>query len=289
MSMSSPEGKKEQAPSKKGTLIIGLSLAAAVIVLVATVFFLLKASNVVEPVALKVGDREVTKQQLENYTKSGKAINVSAADVRRTIIEHEKNVQIAKKHDIVVPEAFISRSNSGADAAEDNAEARDYLKLVRYNQAFEARLTQLPLAGYGVVVYEIPARALTADNKQNLSQAKEVAKQFRSQITDLDQSSAVVLDRVMQYNADEGQTANSGVRFVPSEVIFDDSATGSLMSDAYLLKQVKDKKTGVTEVQESGTNSVFFLDILFEQKKRTDILSQVQQDKESMKVVEYDV
>lgn len=286
--MSSPEDKKGQAPSNRGALIIGLSLAAAVIVLVVAVFFLLKTTNVVQPVAFKVGDREVTESQLATYVEAGKKSGASEATVRQIVIEHEKNVQLAEKYHIAMPDAFIAQNN-GSVVREQNSDGNVYIELVRYNQTFTARLAQQALAGYGVIVYEIPVQAVAGSEEQNLTQAKAIANQFRSQITEQKQEPAKVLDRVSQYTADQGLAAKSGIRFIPSEIIYDDSATGSVASDAYVLAQIKGKGTGVTEVKESGSRSVFFVDVLFEQKKRTEIASDVQRDKESMKVVEYDV
>lgn len=296
----------EQASNKrrvtKSSLFIGVGLAVAVLLLVAVVFYLLKTAKVVEPVALKVGDNEVSSSQYKEYVRLGKAGGASEAEVKANVVQYEKNVQLSKKYNISIPDDYVQQVNSqdtldqilqltrGESSTVTSRNA--YTDIVKYNDAFEARLAQQNLEGYGVLVYEISAQRTTreGDISEAMKQAKSVATRYRNKITSKQATAAEVLNEVKSYNAQNGQTAKSGLQFLTKNTSgFDDSATGSVASQSYLLQQLAGKTEGLTEVKESKTGSVYFIDVLYVQKKRDTVVAEVEQGRNKMKVVEYDV
>lgn len=293
--------EKQKTTGKRTSILIGVGLAVAVLLLVVTVFWLLKTTKVAEPAALVVGERQVSKAQLEEYISLGKKSGADEKTVRQEVVEYEKNQQMAEKYNISIPDSYVSQignqasvdimalsRSSAAPTKTDNA----YTRVVNYNEAFDARLAQQGRSGYGVFVYEITAQKETSgeDDATALTRAKSVATNFRNKIVNDKQSPADVLTQVKKYNSDYGQAAKTGTYFIEdSKDVVDDSSSGSLLSNAFILQQLKGKGVGVTDVLETKVQSAFFVDVLYEQKQRASIEYEVQRAKETMKVVIYDI
>lgn len=293
--------EKQKTTGKRTSILIGVGLAVAVLLLVVTVFWLLKTTKVAEPAALVVGERQVSKAQLEEYISLGKKSGADEKTVRQEVVEYEKNQQMAEKYNISIPDSYVSQignqasvdimalsRSSAAPTKTDNA----YTRVVNYNEAFDARLAQQGRNGYGVFVYEITAQKETSgeDDATALTRAKSVATNFRNKIVNDKQSPADVLTQVKKYNSDYGQAAKTGTYFIEdSKDLVDDSSSGSLLSNAFILQQLKGKGVGVTDVLETKVQSAFFVDVLYEQKQRASIEYEVQRAKETMKVVIYDI
>lgn len=290
---SAPAPKKNKP--KLNTLFIGVGLAAAVLLLVASVFFLLRTTKVVEPAALIVGDVEVSQSAFDEYVKLGKEENLTKTQVRDIVVEYEKNKQMAEKFDISVPEEYSKKIGAGMQfgPVNENFDSKNDIleQAKRYNKTFLARLTQTNQEGYGVFIYDIPAilNGPDADIEAAIEEAKKTATKYRSEIESKKSGAAAVLDEVSSYNASYGQAAKTGAYYITTEKMpYDDPASKSVRSNAYILSQIDDKPLGLTEVMVSGDNSAFFVDVLFKQKKMKDVQYDVQEAKDSIKVVIYD-
>lgn len=296
------ERTSEARRIRKSSLAIGIGLAVAVLALVAVVFYLIKTTNIVEPVALKVGDREVTKAQYDEYVRLAKARGVLEKDARREVIRYEKNIQIAKQYGIDIPSDYVQQVSSqtqvdqllqlsrGQAAGPEIKNA--YTTLQDYNVAFDSRLAQQTMDGYGVFVYEISAQRTSRDGdiSEAMKQAHTVAARYRDKIVNKQTTASDVLKEVMEYNAQNGQSAKSGLYFLTKDLAgVDDASSGSVASQAFLLQQVTGKPKGLTDIAESKTGSVYFMDVLYVQKKREQVVNDATSASDKMRVVEYDV
>ena len=296
MSETSSAPTPEKNKPKLNTLFVGVGLAIAVLVLVASVFFLLRTTKVVEPAALIVGDVEVSQSVFDEYVSLGKKEGLTKSQVRDIVVEYEKNKQMAKKFDISVPEEYAKQVGAGMQyglGSETSQTQKDdvFEQAKRYNKTFLARLTQTSQEGYGVFIYDIPAilNGPDADIELAIDEAKKTATEYRNKIESKKSGAAAVLEEVSSYNASYGQAAKTGAYYITTEKMpYDDPASKSVRSNAYILSQIKDKPMGLTEVIVSGDNSAYFVDVLFKQKKMKDVQYNVQEAKDSIKVVIYD-
>ncbi|KKW01783.1 MAG: hypothetical protein UY35_C0024G0002 [Candidatus Saccharibacteria bacterium GW2011_GWC2_48_9] len=285
---------------KKSSLFIGLSLAVAVLLLVAAVFFILKSTNVVEPVALKVGEREVTLEQFNEYVRLGKATTTSEADVKKVVTEYEKKQFLAEKYDITIPEEYIalSRQDMLADAAFGTSggsidtlrTADDKLtKLRLYNTAFDTYVVQVSDGGTAIILYDIPIVA-SLEPKAAAESAIANAKDIREQIKEGNVSSVAAVKKAEQLNI--GQPAQSGMYFIRSS----DGAVLSrygggvytrLLEPTLIQENIKNAKPGLTEVKQYQQLSAYFINVLERVEARKDLQANVETDMEKIKVVDY--
>lgn len=292
---SSASAPKKNKP-KLNSLFIGVALAAAVLLLVASVFFLLRTTRVVEPAALVIGESEVSQELYDEYVALGKKQGLAKKDVQDIVVEYEKNKLMAEKYDIAMPSEYVEEVGAvmtidvlrqQTDASED-----DILSAAqRYNKAFLARISQSNQDGYGVFVYDVPAikKSTETTEEQAIEAAKKVVGEFREKIVKDDTLAAEVLSEVSAFNADNGLAAQSGATFIVDEEFpYDTAESKSVSSNAYILSLVKDKPIGLTDVLVSGDKSAFFIDILYHQKKVENLAYDVQEAKDKTKVVVYD-
>lgn len=281
---------------KLTSLFIGVGLAVAVLALVASVFFLLRTTRVVEPAALVVGDAEVSQKLYDEYVALGKKQQLSKKEVQDIVVEYEKNKQMATKYKVTVPDEYVKEVGKGVDIAvlqgkSTSADESILETAKQYNRAFLARTTQANQTGYGAFVYDIPANKTPddAENKQAIDDAREVASKFREKIESKTTGAAEMLSEVRNYNAQNGQAAKTGVYFITEdEVPYDTAESKSVQSNAYILSLIKGKTSGLTDVVVSSEDSAFFVDVLYHQKKVENLPYEVQQAKEKIKVVVYD-
>lgn len=285
---------------KKSSLLIGLSLAVAVLLLVAAVFFILKSTNVVEPVALKVGEREVTLKQFDEYVRLGKATATSEADVKKVVTEYEKKQLLAEKYDIRIPDEYValSRQDMLADAAfGTNGGSIDTLrtadddltKLRLYNTAFDTYVVQISEGGTAIILYDIPVVA-SLEPEVAAESALANAKEIREQINNGDVSSVAAVKKAEQLNI--GQPAQSGMYFIRDA----DGAVLSrygggvytrLLEPALIQENIKDVKPGLTEVKQHQELSAYFINVLERVEARKDLQAKVETDMAKVKVVDY--
>lgn len=299
MSTSSPEGKKEQEHTKRGTLAIGISLALAVLVLVSVVFFLLKTTNVVDTAALKVGDREVSRTQYDEYIQLAKKTFTSAKDAKEVIVEYEKNKNLAASHKLNIPESLVALSRtdmitSAASTGKANLTslrtADDaFTQLRLYNTAFTNYVQQSTVGGWGVVLYDIPVIPST-NEADAVKRARSSAEALRKELADKKITVAEAVARAQQLNI--GQPAQSGFYRIREE---DGAVLGQygggmyarLLAPDFILSYLKSKQPGLTDVQDFEKRSVFFTDILYAQKKDAKLPGMIEKEKTEMKVVDY--
>ncbi len=298
MSDSLGEDKNGKKGLKKGSLVIGVSLAIAVLVLVAVVFFLLKATNIAAPAALVVGDREVSKAQFDEYVELGKKTNTPAATVKQQVVEYEKNKLSAEKHKLAIPAAYVelsrqdllvSASETGGSIEALRTADDAFTKLRLYNVSFNSFVQLSANDGWGVVLYDIPVIP-SNDEAASVSRAQAAAQKLHTQLTDKSIDTVAAIEKAQQENI--GQPAQTGLYFIRK----DDGAVISqygggvytrLLDPTVMLPYLKDKKPGLTAVQDFNKQSAFFVDVMYEQKKRDNLVDIISKEKSEIRVVDY--
>ena len=292
------EDKQLKGSHKKGSLIIGVGLAVAVLLLVAVVFFLLKTAKVVEPAALVVGEREVSKEQFDEYVQLGKKTSTSATTVKSIVVEYEKNKLVAEKHKIDLPEAYtaLSRDDMIAEAGQQPGDvnslrtANDALtKLRLYNTAFENYLDQSVEGGWSLVLYDVPV-IQSLDPEASIKDAQDSAKSLREKIANKQLTVPAGVEAAQQLNI--GQPAQSGMYFIRESdgaVIgrYGGGVYARLLDPDFIRNQVRGKQPGLSEVQNYNNQSLYFVDLLYTQKKQADLSARINNEKTDMKVVDY--
>lgn len=283
---------------KKGSLMIGVGLAVAVLLLVATVFYLLKTTNVVEPAALKVGDREVSKEQFERYVELGKKTSTSEAVVKAVVVEYEKNKLMAAKHGIKFPDSYVAlgREDMVANAAQQSGSINalrtandDFTKLRFYNTAFRNYLVQSAHGGWSIVLYDIPITALY-DDAAATKRAHDSAVSLHDRLATKQVSAVDAVAEAQALNV--GQPAQTGLYFIRES---DGAVLGQysggvytrLLDPNFIRDQVRGKQPGLTEVKEYEKLSSFFVDLLYTQKKQDNLAATITKEKAGIKVVDY--
>lgn len=290
---------KQSTKASKTPLLMGIGLAAAVLALVAAVFFVLKQTDVVEPVALRVGDSEVTKRQFEEYVALGKKTVSSKADVKKVIVEYEKNKAMAEKYDLDIPEAYValSRTDMVSDAAFgesggsiDTLRTADdeFTQMRLYNSAFATFVEQAAQGGWGIVLYDIPLS--NVPDAELIATTKKQANDIRTQLVDeaIDTETAVEKARALNF----GQPAQTGMYFIRESDGAVISRYGGgfytrLLEPSFITAYLKDKKVGVTEVTQYEKLSMFFADVMYVQEKREGLTQKIETDKTKIEVVDY--
>lgn len=293
--MSEDKSKKK---SRKGIWLIisGLVVIAAVTGVVVS----LLGNKTTDSVALKVGAREVSESQLADYVESGKASNANEKSVRNTVVEYEKNKQLAVRYGIDIPEQYIlwlSKRSSDVPQTEKmqlqtEAAPDAYRKLLSYNMAFASRVAETRYNGRGIFLYEIAPQSVQGDDS-NFTQAKklaeEAAKKYHSSILKNAMTPEQVLSEVRARNTQDGLNGESGVQFVQEYTgSKDDIWMGNLNSAAYIYETLKDKQVGLSDIQMTQRGSAWFAYILYTQKAQPGLASKIAADKANMKVVVYD-
>lgn len=299
MSTSSPEGKKVQTHTKKGSLIIGISLAVAVLVLVSVVFFLLKTTKIVDTAALKVGDREVSRAQYDEYVRLAKKTATSEKDAKEVIIEYEKNKNLASKHNLDIPATLVALSRTDmvtatASSGKGNLTALrtaddGFTQLRLYNTAFTNYVQQAAVGGWGIVLYDVPIVPFV-NEADSTKRARDAAQSLRQEIVDKKITSAEAVTKAQQLN--ESQPAQSGfyrIRAADGAVLgqYGGGMYARLLAPDFLLSYLKSKQPGLTEVQDFEKRSAFFVDVLYVQDKNEKLPDTVDKEKTQMKVVDY--
>ncbi len=298
MSDSLREDKK--ATKSNAPLLVGVGLAIAVLVLVATVFLLLKTTHVVEPVALKVGDREVTKALYDKYVDIGKKTSTSEASVKSILVEYEKNKAMAAKYKLDIPDTYValSRDDMLADAAAQEAggslaslrTSEDEVTQLRlYNTAFRNFVREASQGGWAIVLYDIPMVSLL-DVDQEKARATAAAEKVREQLVNKEVTPAEAVDLALEYrNSEPVQTGMYFIREADGAVLgqYSGGVYTRLLDPTFLPKYLKDKDVGVTKVTVYDDKSAFFADILLKQKKQADLPVKIDTEKAKMKVVDY--
>ncbi len=331
---------------RKRPLVASVVIVLVIVATLIGMFFVFKALNVVDPLALKVGEREVSQTAFNEYVRYGEAQGLDRNEVRDIVIEYEKNLAMADKYNIVMPDeyvTFMSRTARGSsDTSSTNGDGvnpSDLAKLeeaiagsqneesaaefsdlnldhsdtssneqsrrniraqgednalnaaIGYSTVFNLRLAQSALDGYGVFVYEFAAAGMNTGNEatEQVKQTKTLAAEYRKKIIDKELGAAKALEEVIDYGAANARNDFSGAMFVVDEATpSDDGSIANVRSSTYLLQQVKKYPRGVSELIETDANSVFFMNVLFEQKKRDNLRAEIAQAKESTRVVVYD-
>src|SRR5690606_3561252 len=123
-------------------------------------------------------------------------------------------------------------------------------------------------SGYGVFVYEfgiavdINESTLDARSKETES----VAAKYKAKILNDKQSTAEVLEEVIRYNAQTGQTVHSGFYFIPDiEYPGASESEKDVQSPPYLLSILRDTKADPMEVRMTDGRSYFFMYESFKQ------------------------
>lgn len=290
--------EKRNGRVKKGSVLVGVALAVAVLVLIAVVFILLKTAKVVEPAALVVGDREVSKEQFERYVELGKKTSTSAAIVKSVVTEYEKNQLVAKKHNIKLPEAYIAlgREDMVANAAQQSGGVNalrtandDFTKLRLYNTAFHNYLSQSSEGGWSIVLYDIPVIA-SLDEANSLKRAHDSAVSLHDRLAAKQVSAVNAVAEAQALNI--GQPAQTGLYFIRES---DGAVLGQygggvytrLLDPNFIRDQVRGKQPGLTEVKDYEKLSSFFVDLLYTQKQQDGLVASVTKEKAGIKVVDY--
>ena len=283
---------------KKGSVLIGVALAVAVLVLVTVVFVLLKTAKVVEPAALVVGDREVSKEQFDRYVELGKKTGVSEKAVKSIVIDYEKNKLMATKYSIVLPEAYValSRDDMVAAAAQQAGNIDtlrtandDFTQLRLYNTAFVNYLTQAAQGGWSIVLYDIPVIP-SMDEAASIKRAHDAAVSLHDRLAAKEVAVPMAVTQAQQLNV--GQPAQTGMYFIRESdgAVMGQYAGGiytRLLDPDFIREQLRGKKPGLTEVKEYQKLSSFFIDLLYTQKKQDNFAATVAKEKTSVKVVDY--
>lgn len=292
------EDKNDKKGLKKGSLIIGVSLAVAVLVLVAVVFFLLKATNIATPAALVIGGREVSKEQFDEYVELGKKTNTPVAIVKQQVIDYEKNKISAEKHDLKISQAYVelSRQDLLVSASEIGGSIEtlrtaddDFTKLRLYNVAFRSFVQISGDDGWGIVLYDIPVIP-SNDEAESVNRAQAVAKKLHAQLEDKSIGTVKGIEKAQQENI--GQPAQTGLYFIRKSdgAVLSQYGGGiytRLLDPAFMLPYLKDKKPGLTAVQDFNKQSAFFVDVMYEQKKRDNLAEIISKEKSEIRVVDY--
>ncbi len=298
---------KDKKPGRKignNSLYIGIGLVAAVVVLTVGTFLLLRSTKVVDPVALKVGEVEIKQSQLDEYINLGKSSGVTESTVRKTVIEHAKNKQMAEKYKIDMPELYVQRlgnlvtvkpvqvSNNASQASTHKTEPDAYTQLVYYNRAFATRMSEQQNNGMGIFIYEIGMGFEPGDDAEQTKAKKstlDIAAQYRNSIAQDTTQAERVLEEVVTYNKQNGMNGQSGIRFI-REYTGDkaDIWIGNLASDAYIYETLKNKDTGLSDVYQTTRGSAWFAYTLYKQKVQPKVPAQITEEKTKMKVVIYD-
>lgn len=291
------KGRLKELVKKKPFLI---SVGVVVLVtLVLGVFFVLKSLSVVDTPALRIGEVEVSQSDFDKYVELGKSRGMSKAEVRNIVVEYEKNLQMAEKFDVKIPKDYVKYAKNEYQAtdvgiqARGEGDSRDNLltNAQDYNHIFDSRVSQASQSGYGVFVYEFgvvgSANESTLDDR--LEEARKVANRYKSRITEDKENPADVLDDVVRYNAQEGQTVHSGFYFVPDiEYPGFSESEKYVTSPPYLLSILKKSSEDALKVRQSDDRSYFFMYISFQQDSRDDVSEKINSAKEGIRVVIYD-
>ena len=309
----SGSGDKQTSSPRMGfggsSLAIGIGLAVAVLALVAVIFYLLKATNVVETAALVVGDREVSRADYDKYVKAGKELGVSEANAKKIIIEHEKNRNIADKYEIELPDTYVelNRDNMIVEASaqklggtvEQLTEADDSLTELRiYNAAINKYLGDSVSDGWAIVMYDAPYFNTVPDSVgdpalQDTTEAKAAAETFlkdlRTRLKDETVSTKDAIAELKDFTA--GRAEQTGMRFVQkssdNEDVFNSQMRAGVFDQEFLPGFLEKQKTGLSEVSDYDGRNALFVDVLFSQKGDAELLGKTSEDKEQMKVVDY--
>lgn len=290
--------EKRDSRVKKGSVFIGVALAIAVLVLIAVVFVLLKSAKVVQPAALVVGDREVSKEQFERYVELGKKTSTSAAAVKSVVIEYEKNQLAAAKHNIKLPETYIelSRDDMIVNAAQQSGALDalrtandDFTKLRLYNTAFHNYLSQSSEGGWSIVLYDIPVIP-SPDEAASVKRAHNAAVSIHDRLVAKQVPAVNAVAEAQSLNI--GQPAQTGMYFIRES---DGAVLGQygggvytrLLDPNFIREQVRGKQPGLTEVKEYETRSSFFVDLLYTQKKQDSLIATVTKENAGTRVVDY--
>lgn len=293
---------KDKKPGRKignNSLYIGIGLVAAVVVLTVGTFLLLRSTKVVDPVALKVGEVEIKQSQLDEYINLGKSSGVTESTVRKTVIEYAKNTQMAKKHEVDMPQEFVSwySKNSIASALPIQGHAgqgtnNNYSKLVSYNLAFGQRVAEANYNGRGIFLYDIVPQLVSGDDAEK-NKSKEKAKQDAQRLRDAVSRGELPLEQLLEDltrdNESGGVGNESTFKFIheytgPKEDIW----VGSLASAAYVYETIKGGGVGISKVEQSNKGGAWFAYTLYVQSKQPELAGKIAEDKLRMKVVEYD-
>lgn len=284
--------------NKKPFIVVGSIVTILVVVTIG--FFVLKSMEVVTTPALRVGEVEVSQTDFDEYVRLGEKEGMSKDKVRELVVEYEKNRQMAEQFSIDIPDAYIEYAKNeynstdvGIGARKEGDKREDRLTLARdYNNIFANRVVQATQAGYGVFVYEfsIPGGLSESTFDARSEQSKAVANKYRKKVADGKETPAAVLEEVLRYNAQNGQTVHSGFYFIPDiEYAGVGESDRYVKSPPYLLSILSDKSTSPMDVRMTDNNSYFFMYKAFEQKAHEgEVAEDIANAKESMRVVVYD-
>lgn len=284
--------------NKKPFIVVGSIVTILVVVTIG--FFVLKSMEVVATPALRVGEVEVSQADFDEYVRLGEKEGMSKDKVRELVVEYEKNRQMTEQFSIDIPDAYIEYAKNeynstdvGIGARKEGDKREDRLTLARdYNNIFANRVAQAAQAGYGVFVYEfsIPGGLSESTFDARSEQSKAVANEYRKKVSDGKETPAAILEEVLRYNAQNGQTVHSGFYFIPDiEYAGIDESDRYVKSPPYLLSILSDKSTSPMDVRMTDNNSYFFMYKAFEQKAHEgEVAEDIANAKESMRVVVYD-
>jgi hypothetical protein len=315
--------KKLHIPKgKKGKVLLTVSVSVAVILVALLLVFILRQVNVINPVAFKVGDVEVTVDEYNRYTELAKKYKVDKASVRDSIIAYHKDKAIAEKYKIDIPEAFLddAKNISVVEFSKTPSvllgysnDDNEYTRMMTYIYAFNQRLQHYHTGGYGFVLFDFPydsvdyskdpMYAMYVDNpdigeivKNNLGansaeNIKKKADTLRAKLASSELSDQEALDSIKE-DKYLGSRSQYGVTFLAldgQEV----QGAGSMVSvgpldPAELMPKLEKLKPGVSPVYKTKTNSYYFVDYKFKIDKDVNFPAQVKKDKDSIRVVEYD-
>lgn len=281
----------------------GIGIIALVAIIVAII--ITGTKKVVDPVVLKIGDTEIRQSKYEGFIAEGKKYKIPEQDVRKTLIEYEKNKIAAKDKGITVDVKYpkIARDHMLRQQLTDkNKRTYDYTALdsatgefvdmMTYNTAFDVRLNAIQIGGYSLVAFDFPT-VINPFQGADASKAatKEQAEDFRKQVISGQVVGDKAIDQAAQLNNAAGRSSLSNYYLVsdnPTGLNAGISGTG-IQTYGFLTKFMSTlKQTGISDVSVTQDNDYFFVDYLYHDKANPAIMSQVTKIKNQVRVVEYD-
>ena len=315
--------KKLHIPEgKKGKVLLIASVSAVVILVALLLIFILRQANVLNPIAFKVGDTEVTKEEFDRYAELAKKYKVEKTAVKQYMITYHKYRIIADRYKIDIPDIFIENgkklstvkfAKTPSVLLSYSSDNNEYTKMMSYTYAFEQRVQNYQSGGYGFVMYDFPydpidyskdpLYAMYVNNpdvsdmvKQNLGayNAESVrkktdelrAKLISSELNDQEALDVIKKDSYLSARSQSAATFMS----IDGEVAATDKSflTNGALAKEQIGSKLQSLKPGVSEVFNIPDVSFYFVDLKYKIDKDPEFLQKVKKDKDSIRVVEYD-
>lgn len=281
---------------KRNTVI---SVLLALVVVVALIGIFLVRSNG-QQVVLQIGDTRVSQAEYVAYQDSAKIFNTDKEGVRKELIDYYKNKQVAEKFDLPMNSLFIDEQWSGvvSEHSKDSLEAKKlytkedeaWAQILKYNKLYETLSRALQKEALVGAVYHIPyssqgklgakqqadeiISSIKTDRTQGLSIDKKLLEELPSKIQ---QASASRSGAYLLFKDSSGLRIG-GTFGVRGGIIPVDMANTIFSTNLPVISDVVD-------VQDSAFYVVHATKKIDATK---DIPEKLQQEKNNIRVVEYD-